>query len=674
MVITDDENQNTLLQVFTNIKPSQKVTTWKDYKNEVIKELVNSLVNLRLQELTKKEKPPFVYGFSGTESFIRGYDASFSIAVLGNNTAKEAMDALIAENERARKYGFLQSEIDRVKASLMTATERAYNERDKSQSSQIVQAYLNHFLQKDPIPGISNRYAFIKQVLPTITKEEINAVAKTIPSTDKSFALLLAPGAKKAELPTEAVLLSDMIAANKQVVKPYEETVIAASLMETLPVAGKIVSESKNDKLATTNLTLSNGVTVTIKPTQFKNDQILMDAWRLGGFHRFPLSEMDNAKHATEVITEMGVGKFSPTDLEKYLSGKTVEAMPYVNEHEEGIQGSSSVKDFETFLQLVNLYFTSPRKDETLFKSMVTKNVGMIQFMKSNPQAFFQDTLMKIIYNSNPWMNLLPSEQEYNNLKMEKSMDIYRQIFGNAKGMRFTFVGNIDVETAKPLLEKYIGSLPSKDEVITMKDNQIRPAKGIVEANIKKGKEEKSLITYYWSGETVYSAEENLAMKALIDVLNIKIIEKLREELGSMYGGGLNGSMTKRPYAHYTISANIPTGPESVDKLSNALMQIIKDAQDKGLEQKDLDKVKETLKKSYRTKIQDNDFWLTVLSESFINGTNPEAVLDYEKKVDALTLADLQNAAKKFLDMKNYIKAVLYPENANVPGGVKKVF
>jgi zinc protease len=674
LVITDEENTNTILQVFNSIRLSPKIKTWADYRRELVEDMVNSLINQRLQELTKKEDPPFVYGFTGQQSFIRGYDAFITAAVLGNNTEKEAMDALVAETERARKFGFLSSEIDRVKASLLNEAERAFTEKDKSQSSQLVQGYLSNFLQGTPIIGPENRYKFMKQVLPSITAKEINAVAAKMPGMNNAFALLLAPAKMKDKLPSNAELLSDMVAATKQTVKPYEEKAVAENLMDGKLEAGKIAKETKNEKLGTTDLTLSNGVTITLKPTTYKNDQILMDAWRWGGYQRFPLSDKDNAKHAAEIVNEMGVKDMSPTDLEKFLSGKTVEVMPYINDYEEGIQGSSSVKDFETFLQLVNLFFTQPRKDETLFKSFITKNKGMLQFIKGNPQVFFQDTLMKIVYNNNPWVSGVPTEEEFNNLNADKALAIYKQIFGNADGMHFTLVGNIDLAKAKPLLEKYLGSLPATPAEHMYKDNNIRPVKGVVEANIKKGKEAKSLITLLWSGQTEYSPEENMALKALVDVLNITVIEKLREELGSMYSGGLSGSIQKRPYVHYTVSANIPTGPESVDKLTNALLGIIKNAQEKGVEQKDLNKVKETWKKHYRSQLQENNYWLDNLSQAFIDQNNPERILNYEQRVDALTLADVQKAARKFLDMNNYVKAVLYPENAEVPAGVKKTF
>ena len=673
MVITDEENTNTILQVFNFIKPSKPIKTWADYRSELVEDMINSLINQRLQELTKREDPPFVYGFAGEQSFIRGYDAFLTAAVLGDNSEKEAMDALVAEMERARRFGFLPSEIERVKATILNDAERSFAEKDKSQSGQLVQGYLNHFLQGSPITGPENRYKFIKQVLPTITVSEINAEAKKMPGMNNAFALLMAPAKKQADLPTNSQLLNDMIAASKQTVTPYQEKAVAQTLIEGAIQPGKVVKETKNAKLGTTDLTLSNNVTITLKPTTFKNDQVVMDAWRWGGFQRFPLTEKDNAKHAAAIVSEMGVKDMSPTDLEKFLSGKTVEVMPYLNDHEEGIQGSSSVKDFETFLQLVHLYFTQPRKDESLFKSFVTKNKGMLQFIKNNPQFFYQDTLMKIVYGNNPWVSVIPTEEEFSNLDLDRSLNIYKQIFSNADGMHFTFVGNMDESTVKPLLEKYLGSLPATTTEHMFRDNNIRPVKGVVEANIKKGKEAKSLITFLWSGETEYRPEETMALKALIDVLNITVIEKLREELGGMYSGGLNGSVQKRPYVHYTISANIPTGPENVDKLSNALLSIVKNAQEKGVEQKDLDKVKETWKKHYRTQLQENGFWLDHLSQSFIDRNDPERILDYEKRVDALSIADLQKAAQKFLDLRNYVKAVLYPENATVPAN-KKAF
>ncbi|HKC37378.1 MAG TPA: insulinase family protein, partial [Chitinophagaceae bacterium] len=575
---------------------------------------------------------------------------------------------------RARQFGFLQTEFDRAKASLMNVAEKSFKEKDKSESGAIVQQYVNNFLQGNPIPGVEHRYKFLQQVLPTISLQEINAMAKQMPSTANAFTLVEAPGKLKDKLPSNADLLKELVAANNKSVKAYEEKAVASALLDKEPVPGKITAETKNEKLGTTDLTLSNGVTITIRPTTLKNDEIQMDAWRWGGFHKFDIADKENAQFAAILVGQMGVKDMSPTDLRKFMAGKTVSVTPYINNHEEGIEGRSSVKDFETFLQLMYLYYTQPRKDEGLFKSFVTKEKSSSQFYTQDPQAWYQDTLNKVIFNNNPWADdPVPGPEDFDKLNLDKSFAIYNQVFGNASGMHYTFVGNIDPEKAKPLLEKYIGSLPASPKENKYKDNGVRMIKGLTEANLKRGKESQSVINFIFEGETEYSREEKMNLAALLEVMNIKIIEKLREEMSGIYGGGMFGTIEKRPYVHYMVTAQLPCGPENVDKLEKALTDLIKDAQEKGIEQKDLDKVKETWKKQYHVNLQNNGYWLSVLSNAFIDQTNPENVLDYEQKVNAITVEDLQKAAKKFLTLNNMVKAVLYPESSNIPQGVKTV-
>lgn len=672
MIVTDEEQVSTDLEIFNFIRPAKLEKTWGDYRNSMVKELMSSLINQRLQELTQKENPPFIFGYTGMIPFLRGYEAFVSYASLGNATSKDAINALIGETERARKYGFLSSELERVKSSYLNQLQTQFNEKDKSESSGYVQSYINNFLQHQPIPSIEQRYAFAQKQIPTITLEEINKMAREMPSNANAFALMIAPAKAAAKLPATSKLLSELVSATKQTVKPYTEKAIAGNLMQGGPKSGTIKSETSNQKLGTTDILLSNGISVTLKPTTLKNDQVMMDAWRKGGFQKFSLADKDNAKHAAQLVNEMGVQNFTPTDLQKFLSGKTVEVTPYINDYEDGIEGSSSVKDFETFLQLVNLYITQPRKDEALFRSFITKQKSQLQFLKANPRYFYQDTMLKILYNSNPWAQQLPNEAEYSDIKLDRSFDIYKQIFGNAYGLHFTFVGNLDPSTAKPLLEKYLGSLPAQEQQNSFKDNGVRPVKGVVDANIKKGKEPQSFITIVFSGDADYTPEELMRFRAIQDVLNIKIIEKLREEMSGIYGGGLSGSISKRPVPSYIVQANLPCGPENVEKLTNALYDLIRDAQTNGVTDVDLNKVKETWKKQYETNLQNNDFWLTNLSNAWINETNPENILNYEQRVDALTKEDVQKAAQKFFNFNNVVKVVLYPESANVKEGVIK--
>ncbi len=671
MIVTDEEATNTFIQIFNFVKPAPKQKTWADYRKNLIEGLVSSLINQRLGELTQKENPPFLFANTGYSPFLRGYTSFNSFAVLSQGSVQDAISALMEETSRARQFGFLQSELDRAKASLLNNTEKAFKEKDKSESGAIVGQYVNHYLNGTPIPGIEHRYNFIKEILPGITLQEINDVAKKMPSMSNAFTLVQAPSAMKDKLPSNNELLQAVVAATSKPVKAYEEKQVASALLDREPVAGKITAESKNEKIGTTDYTLSNGITVRVKPTVLKNDEIIFDAWRWGGYHKFPIADKQNATYAATLVQQMGVKDMTPTDMNKFKAGKSFSVTPYINPDEEGIEGKSSVKDFETFLQLVYLYFTAPRKDESLYRSYVSREKGGLEFLSKDPSASYEDTLQKIAYNNHPWAGGIPKPSDFDKLNLDRSLAIYRDIFGNAHGMHFTFVGNIDPVKAKPLFEKYLGSLPASPKENSYKDVGVRLIKGYTEATIKRGKESQAMINLLFEGETEYTRENRMHLSALLEVLNIKIIEKLREDMSGMYGGGMGGAIVKRPYEHYTIRATIPCGPENVEKLTNALLEIIKEAQEDGVKEKDLDKVKETWKKQYHVQLQNNDYWLTNLSNAFINQDNPENILDYEQKVNAITTEDLKKAAKKFLTLNNMVKSVMYPESSPVKEEVK---
>jgi zinc protease len=665
MVLTDKEQTYNIFQVFNYVEKAKRIVLWNDYRKSVVEGIFNSLLNQRLSELTQQANPPFLFGNTSFNGFVRGYRAFVSIAVVGEKPVKDAVDAVINTTESVRKYGFLQSELDRAKSSLLNATEKAFNDKDKTESGALVNEYVTNFLQGSPIIGITNRYNFIKQITPSITLEDVNAIALKMESAQGKFAVMMAPEKSAPQLPSNNELLSVVAAAHKLPVKAYEEKTVAKSLMDKMPVAGKIVSEKTDAALGTTDLTLSNGVTITIKPTDFKNDEIKMDAWRLGGFHNYALADKENAENAAIVAQSMGVKDLSPVDLRKFLAGKTISVQPYINPNDEGIEGSSSIKDFETFLQLINLYFTQPRKDLQLFQSFITTEKSIIKNMKSDPNSYFSDTLTKIRYNNSPWASGIPDAADFDKINIDRVFNIYKEIYGNAYGMHFTFVGNVDIAKAKSLFSLYLGSLPSAQKENKFTDVGLRPVKGVVEATIAKGAAKKSLVNVIFTGDAVYSQEEDLKLDALMEVLNIKIIEQLREEMSGIYGGGMRGGITKRPYNNYSINVSFPCGPENVDKLTKALFDLIKTAQEKGIEQKELDKVKETYKKQNEDQLKRNDHWLNSLSSAWIENDDPKWIFNYSGNVDALTVQDLQTAAKKYFNFNNYIKAVLNPEKSN---------
>jgi zinc protease len=662
MVLTDKEQQYNTLQLFNYVERDKKAVTWADYRQSIIENLFSTIINQRLNELTQQPDPPFVYANTGFSGFLRGYRAFVSFAVMGNKPEQAAIDALVTTTESVKKYGFLATELERAKSSLLNETESAWKNKDKTESSRLVQEYINHFLSASPAPGIDNRYAFIQQVLPGITLAEVNAMAAKMENQQGRFALITAPEKDAGKLPSGPQLLGLLAAAHKLPVKPYEEKTIAQSLMDKQPAPGKITAQSYNAAIGVTELTLSNGITVTLKPTDFKNDEIKMDGWREGGSRNFPLADKANAENATSIINNMGIKDLSPTDLQKFLAGKTIEGSPYISPYDEGVQGSCSVKDVETFLQLLYLFFTQPRRDEGLFKSFITSQRAIVQNLKANPNNYYSDTLSKIEYANNPWADGLPTVADYDQINLDRVMAIYKQVYGNAYGMHFTFVGNIDTNKMKPLLETYLASLPAAPKENKFTDVGLRSVKGVVNADIRKGADKKSLVSILFTGDAVYSKEEGIKLKMLTDALTIKIIEQLREEMSGIYGGGINSSLVRRPYGHYAINLSFPCGPENVDKLVAAALTIIKDAREKGIEQKDLDKVKETLKKQNEDQLRENDYWLEALTSSWMEHDNPQWIPGYEKIVDAVTVADLKEMAKKYFNMDNYIKAVLNPE------------
>lgn len=382
-------------------------------------------------------------------------------------------------------------------------------------------------------------------------------------------------------------------AQEKADIKPYEEKAVATTLIATAPKAGKVVSQTKDAVLKTTVLKLSNGVTVILKPTDFKNDQIVMGAIRAGGKNNYGLADKYNAEYATAIVTTMGVGEFSPTDLKKALAGKSVSVNPVFSATSEGVRGNSTVKDLETLFQLTHLYFTNPRKDTALFNSFVQKNKSQFANLSANPQVAFIDTVYKTFFNGNPLAPVaVPKSEYYDKIKLDRSFAIYKERFGDANGMNFVFVGSFKEEEMIPLIEKYIASLPATTKKFIFSDNKVRPVSGKKSLNVSKGKEEKSLILAFYTGELPYSEDLDLKVQAMSEILNIRIIEELREKVQGIYGGGTFAEFEKYPYPNYSFVLQLPCGPEKVDTLLKAVNKEFEMLVKEGPSQSYLDKVK----------------------------------------------------------------------------------
>ncbi len=663
-VVTDKEATSYSLIVNYSAEKIHPEITLGDYKNDLTKEIFSTLLNQRLRELTQKENPPFLYAFSGFGSYARDYETFSASIGTGDKDPTIALKSFEEELERVKKYGFTKPELERAKSDMLTQMERMYNEKNKTESANYSSEYIRNFLTQEPIPGIENENKYYKELLPQITIEDINDISKILQKNSNQFIALTGPEpAAGKQLPSGDDLLAVAASVEKMDIKPYEEKAIATSLMTSIPKAGKIISSKKNAVLGTTELTLNNGVTITIKPTDFKNDQVLMSAVRPGGKNHYGIKDKFNAEYATAVINSMGVGDFSPVDLKKALTGKTVTVSPVFSNISEGVSGSSSVKDIASMMQLIYLYITSPRVDTSLFKSFIQKNKAQLTFLSANPQVVFIDSFYKIVYHHDPLAPVaVPKAEYFDQINLNRLMQIYKERFGDVNGMHFTFVGSIKEENLKPLIEKYIASLPSTSKKFNYTDNKLRTAKGKENVNVYKGKEQKSLILVAYSGEVPYSDALDLKADAISEILNIRIIEELREKIQGIYGGGTQARFEKLPYSHYTFFLQLPCGPEKVDTLLYAANNEIQNLIKNGPSKENLEKVKQQWKEQHKVSIKENNTWLSQLQSFYFPGDNPDYFINYEKYVDALTPKDIQDAAKLLLSTNNVVTGILRPE------------
>jgi zinc protease len=411
-----------------------------------------------------------------------------------------------------------------------------------------------------------------------------------------------------------------------------------------------------------TELTMSNGVKVVIKPSDFKNDEILMSAYSPGGTSLYSDEDYQSASNAAGIINESGVGDFSAIDLPKLLAGKTVRVSPFIGGTSEGLNGSAAPKDVETMFQLIYLYFTNPRKDQTAYESMIAKNKMLFQNLMSNPNFYYSDQLNKIMTQNNPRGGGFPTMEQLDQIDFERAFSIYQERFADASDFTFFLVGNVNVMEIKPMLELYLGGLPSINRDETWKDVGIRPPKGVVDETVLKGKDPKSMVTINFTGLKKYNKKENYNLSSLGEVLTIKLIEILREEKSGVYGVGASGNSSKFPEESYTFRISFPCAPENVDELVAATFDEIARIKKEGVSDEDIQKIRETQTRNREENLKENNYWLGQLRGYYIYGGDLDEFYDREELIKNVNSKDLQSAAKKYLDMENYVKVVLKPE------------
>ena len=663
LVITDKEAGNNMLMVRFPVQAIIPDLTLADYRLSLIKNLSSTILNQRMQELTQQANPPFLGAASAVSPLARGFESFASFAYIGRAGVQPAIDAVMAENERARQFGFNADELERSKKDMLRNLETQYNERDKSNSADYAAEYIRNFLVDESIPGIANEYAYVRELLPTISLDEVNHYTRTnIPHNTAKLVAYLGVDNASEQIPDKSKLLAWVEAAEKIQVSANTKQTLSTSLMPQPPKAGSIVSESSNAQLGTTELTLSNGLKVVLKPTDFKDDQILIGATRFGGQSLFPDVDKFNAQYAATVTAVMGISNYSPIDLQKILAGKSLSLQTSLGLYTDSISGSTTNADIETFFQSLYLHLLSPRKDPLLFTNFIKSQQDLTKNSMAKPEAIFSDTLGATMYNNHPRVALIAKPDDFNQIDLERSIAIYQQRFSSVRGFTIVMVGSFQIEKIKPLIATYLASLPTPEIVTQFNDLNIHPVTGVVSKQVHSGSEPKSSVSIVFSGMASYSKEENLRFNALVDVMNFRITDTLREKLALIYSGGMGGSIDRIPYEQYRLGISLPCDPKNVDKVTAAMFAEIEKIKATGPTQEELDKVKQNRLKQYQIGIRANSLWLASLQNSLLYHTDPADILTSESRINALTLADIQAAAKRYLTTDNYVQVVLYPE------------
>ena len=659
-ICTDRENTYYDISVYYkhDVVPNEAKDDIQYWLKGYIDDLVSTMYNNRMEELTQKADPPFIYGggFYGTFFVSDTKDAWTTSAIaMDKDGIEKALNALVAENKRMQQYGFTESEFERAKANLMKRIENQYDERDKQETGRLFYPILSHFLTNEPLMGIDNEYMLLSQILPNLPVEVINQYVPELIREDNIVITLTAPEKEGEVLPAKDELLTMFEKANKQEVEPYKETVSNEPLIATLPVKGAIESKKHDDTFDATILTLKNGVKVIYKPTTFKDDEILMSSFSFGGYSAMDQSDPYTLQEINNLATLGGVGNFSAIDLPKALAGKKASVHPFISTMTEGMDGSCSARDLETMLQLTYLYFNSPRSDEEAFQSYITRSKSMLANMEADPNTAFRDNMVFAMYDNHPLVKRMKAE-DYDKIDYAKALKLYADRFKDANNFVFTFVGNIDPETFEPLIEQYIGSLKTKKNDETWTDKVPVITDKDVNCHYTKAMENPMVTCYMvYNGEMQYTRKNQLTLQVLGDVMDIVYTEKIREDEGGTYGVGVQGNLSLRPKESYMFLIGFQTNKEMYEKLMGIAIAELQNVANNGPRPEDLKKVKEFLVKKHNEDLESNRYWMNSIQAQYRDNLNPMA--NYDEIINGITADDVANMAKAVL--KGYKKEIV---------------
>ena len=665
-IVTDKEAQQTRIQLYWKHPqtPLYMQGTNMSYLLERCRDLITNMLDTRFEEASMKPDAPFVGAGAGYFELVKLRDAFTAITVAKEGMETEAYAALLYELEKMRRYGFTESELEIAKTNMLSSFEKAYNSRQTRRNISLAQEYIRHFEDNEPIPGIEFEYEFVKQMMPFITLEMINNIAqKQLIGSENLIICITGVDKQGVHIPSKDMALLMLNAMPTMDIEAPVEEKIDRPLVAHTPKKGKIKKQRFNLSLGTTEWILNNGIRVVFKNTDFSHDQILMEAFSPGGLSLVPTADLPSAALATSIFQMSGLGEFSYTDLQKVLAGKQVRVNPSIEDYEENISGSSTVRDLETMLQLTYLTFGDPRYDEQAYQTLMSMLRTQLKNKEKNPKAIFRDSL-SLFSTGHSERTLIMNEQLLERVNLDKAFDIYRQRFANPADFTFVFVGQINPEdpTTKELILQWLGGLKTKGKKEKFVDWKVRQPEGDNKLYFRREMTTRTAtnrIEYAWY-DIPYSLEMRLNLQMAGRVLDTRYLESVREREGGSYGVGVGGGMKRIPVNEQYLIIQFDTDPEKQDRIMQVINEEIETILRDGPLANDVTKEKASMLKDFEENLRDNDWWQTIIYRFYRDGEN--VVEHYVAAVEGITQESVREALQTLVGANNRIEVVMLPE------------
>ena len=660
-VNTDPEVSVTSLRIYSKL-PAETGHNLAAYRRLLEQSLFSMMLNARLFERGQVADPPYVGAGVGRGLLLANTAVLYASARLDEDGVERGLDTLLEEMQRVLRYGFTATELEREKANLLRSIESTWLERDQRPSQRLAGEYIRHFLEGEPVPGIDAEYELHQQLLPQISLAEVNQVAEPWRDLESTVALVSGPEAVAAGPQAEQALLVKLTSAADLEVAPYEDLASDLPLLAELPEPGSITAEQPLESIDAVRWTLSNGVTVIAKQTDFRNDEVLLTATSPGGTSLVADRDYLAAITAAAIVEGSGAGVHDRVALDKLLAGNTAAAKPYIGNLFEGFSGSASPEDLETLFQLVTLYATAPRLDPTYFAAYSSRLQSQVENRRSQPDAVFADTVRSALsqdhFRSRPLTLELLEE-----LSLERSTAVYEDRFQDFGDFTFVIVGAFDWDQLRTLAGNYLAALPAAGRQEQWQDLGIDPPPGVADRTVHMGIEPRSITQLVYAGEMEWSRPEAMALAALSEMFQIRVRERVEEEMGSTYSISVGAAAYRLPDPEYRLYVYFGSDPERTDELLEEVFATADWVID-GSEQSYLDKAKELLRATREEQLRKNSFWLAQIKRVVERGEEYGVIPRFEQRLEALTLEQVTAAAQRYLRRDRYVRVVLLPEAA----------